>query len=362
MQLEEVTADITTLSYWLNWRVLLCAVWVLMPMVIASFMIWKYESLDHLKSDRGETQQDKNQIPHYCKAWRPCLKEVHPIWLLAFRLFAFCLLLGTLIVKVVVNGAVIFYYYTQDLNVHHVGTDEEQGSYVPLTFGETTNISKDRRVSDPQEKNCVFQAAGILSYVFEVMFQMNAGAVMLTDSVYWCIIFPFLTIKDYDLNVMTVNMHTLNAVLLLGDAALNCLRVPFFRISFFVLWTGVYVIVQWIIHTCVSIWWPYPFLDLSSPYAPLWIFFSLHFFPLRCALPLSRVADLGLWGADWVGCGGGAVWGCHYRAVWVADRRGGGAVGVVVGLPSGLGVVVCVLVSAWWWSRGCGCGCGVAGG
>ena len=23
---------------------------------------------------------------------------------------------------------------------------------------------------------------------------------------------------------------------------------------------------------------------------------------------------------------------------------------------SGLGVVVCILVSAWWWSRGCGCG------
>uniref|UniRef100_A0A2N9EZ81 Uncharacterized protein n=1 Tax=Fagus sylvatica TaxID=28930 RepID=A0A2N9EZ81_FAGSY len=26
------------------------------------------------------------------------------------------------------------------------------------------------------------------------------------------------------------------------------------------------------------------------------------------------------------------------------------------GCRSGLGVVVCVLVSAWWWSRGCGCG------
>lgn len=43
---------------------------------------------------------------------------------------------------------------------------------MPLTFDETTNISKDRRVSDPQDKNCVFQAAGILSYVFEVMFQV----------------------------------------------------------------------------------------------------------------------------------------------------------------------------------------------
>ena len=48
----------------------------------------------------------------------------------------------------------------------------------------------------------------------------------------------------------------------------------------------------------------------------------------------------------WVGCGGlrfglGVVvepwvwlWGCRSR----------------------LGVVVCVLVSAWWWNRGCGCG------
>ncbi|XP_059451778.1 uncharacterized protein LOC132182526 [Corylus avellana] len=65
-------------------------------------------------------------------------------------------------------------------------------------------------------------------------------------------------------------MHTLNAVLLLGDTALNCLRVPFYRISFFLLWTGVFVIFQWIIRAFVSNRWPYPFLDLSSPYAPIW--------------------------------------------------------------------------------------------
>nr|POE67840.1 hypothetical protein CFP56_46256 [Quercus suber] len=203
MQLEG-TADTTSPSYWLNWRVLPCAVWVVMPLVIASFMIWKYEILDHMKSDRVETHT--NQISQYCKARRPCVKEIHPIWLLAFRVFAFCLLLGTLIVKVVANGGRIFYYYTQrDLNVHCVETDAEQGPYVPLTFTyrEATNVSQDRRVSDPQEKNCVFQAAAILSYIFEVMFQMNAGAVMLTDSVYWCIIFPFLTIQDYNLNFVS---------------------------------------------------------------------------------------------------------------------------------------------------------------
>ncbi|MED6210844.1 hypothetical protein PIB30_067953 [Stylosanthes scabra] len=69
---------------------------------------------------------------------------------------------------------------------------------------------------------------------------------------------------------MTVNMHTLNVILLLGDTALNCLQVPWTGMPFFVLWTGAFVIFQWIIHACVPIWWPYPFLDLSLPLAPLW--------------------------------------------------------------------------------------------
>jgi hypothetical protein len=112
MQLE-VTADTTALSYWLHWRVLLCAVWVVTSMFVALLMIWKYEYLDRLKYDRVETQLDINQISCDNKAWRPCLKGIHPIWLLAFRIIAFCLLLGTLVAKVLVNGGHIFFYYTQ---------------------------------------------------------------------------------------------------------------------------------------------------------------------------------------------------------------------------------------------------------
>ncbi|KAG5598727.1 hypothetical protein H5410_030097 [Solanum commersonii] len=68
----------------------------------------------------------------------------------------------------------------------------------------------------------------------------------------------------------TVVTHSLNAVLLLGDAALNSLWFPWFRMCYFVIWTGVYVIFQWIVHACESIWWPYPILDLSLKYAPVW--------------------------------------------------------------------------------------------
>ncbi|WVZ06107.1 hypothetical protein V8G54_019453 [Vigna mungo] len=69
---------------------------------------------------------------------------------------------------------------------------------------------------------------------------------------------------------MTVNMHTLNVFFLLGDAALNCLPVHWSGMSFFVLWTSLYVIFQWTFHAFSWIWWPYPFLTLSSPYSPLW--------------------------------------------------------------------------------------------
>ncbi|KAL3751729.1 hypothetical protein ACJRO7_012546 [Eucalyptus globulus] len=100
--------------------------------------------------------------------------------------------------------------------------------------------------------------------------QTSAGAVMLTDAVFWLILYPFLTLADYRLNLLDVRLHSINAFYLLGDTISNFLRFPMFRFAYFVLWTGLYVVFQWIFHACVSIWWPYPFLDLSSSYAPLW--------------------------------------------------------------------------------------------
>ncbi|XP_048594219.1 ATP-citrate synthase alpha chain protein 1 isoform X3 [Brassica napus] len=67
-----------------------------------------------------------------------------------------------------------------------------------------------------------------------------------------------------------VCMHSLNAVFLLGDTCLNSLRFPLFRISYFAFWSCIFVAYQWIIHAFMNLRWPYQFLDLSSPYAPLW--------------------------------------------------------------------------------------------
>ncbi|KAJ6955786.1 hypothetical protein NC652_007025 [Populus alba x Populus x berolinensis] len=67
-------------------------------------------------------------------------------------------------------------------------------------------------------------------------------------------------------------MHSLNAVFLVLDTALNSLPFPWFRLAYFVQWSCLYVIFQWVIHACGFTWWPYPFLELNTPWAPLWYF------------------------------------------------------------------------------------------
>ncbi|KAI3746289.1 hypothetical protein L6452_08716 [Arctium lappa] len=114
------------------------------------------------------------------------------------------------------------------------------------------------------------QIAGFWGYSFQITFQMVAAAVVLTDCVFWFIVVPYLAIKDFSLNSLTIALHWTNAVFLLGDAALNSLRFPWFRIAYFLLWTCFYVVFQWIFHACIFFWWPYPFLDLSFSFSPLW--------------------------------------------------------------------------------------------
>ncbi|XP_038999501.1 uncharacterized protein LOC120125073 [Hibiscus syriacus] len=151
----------------------------------------------------------------------------------------------------------------------HISSDFE-GTYTPPIVGETAIASNRSKHFDTYRSPYYPPRAGAWTYAFQIMYQTSAGAVILTDSVFWLILFPLLTAKDYSLNFLLVCMHSVNVVFLVGDTILNCMPFPFFRIGYFVLWTGTFVVFQWIIHACINLWWPYPFLDLSSSYAPLW--------------------------------------------------------------------------------------------
>ncbi|XP_030521611.1 uncharacterized protein LOC115734814 isoform X1 [Rhodamnia argentea] len=287
----------TAIGYWFNWRVLLCAIWVLASSCFALMLVRKYEAFCSRSSGNGgrETNRDAPGVLYNDETWTPCLKGIHPAWLLAFRVIAFFLLLGMSCVTALVDGASIYYYYTQwtsTLVSIYFGVGSLLSAYGCYRYGhkfDSAEIDSEKaNFADPRLRNssgmtstnkscappsqAVRETAGIFGYAFQIIFQMNAGAVVLTDSVFWFIIVPFLAVNNYRLRFLDINMHTINVVLLLGDTALNCLRFPLFRIAYFFLWTTIYVIFQWVVHACFTIWWPYPFLDLSSPYAPLWYF------------------------------------------------------------------------------------------
>ncbi|KAI0510950.1 hypothetical protein KFK09_011561 [Dendrobium nobile] len=96
-------------------------------------------------------------------------------------------------------------------------------------------------------------------------------SVILTDIVFWSVLVPFMSNVHFRVNLIMACLHSLNAIFLLVDSALNSLRFPLFGIAYFVLWSCIYVTFQRILHACGLKWWPYPFMDLSTPFAPLCI-------------------------------------------------------------------------------------------
>ncbi|KAI4967716.1 hypothetical protein ZWY2020_016965 [Hordeum vulgare] len=255
--------DTTDPGYWLNWRFVLCATWVYSCMALACYLIWKYEGPSSPASnDEG-----------------PCLDDIHPAWLLAVRLVSFLFMASVIIYDVIVDGWTVFLYYTQwtfllvtlyfglgsVLSVYGCyqyacktdKSDADRGSYIIAPTEESTydNSIKSSCLNKTHDGR---EIAGFWGYLFQIMFQTNAGAVMLTDMVFWFILYPFLARNQYQMSFLLIGTHSLNALFIIGDTALNSL---------------------WIIHANVSIWWPYPFLDLTYPRAPVWylVVALLHF-------------------------------------------------------------------------------------
>ncbi|KAK9050935.1 hypothetical protein SSX86_027560 [Deinandra increscens subsp. villosa] len=293
--------DTTTLSYWLNWRFFLCALWVLISVIAAATLIAKYEVVNKRRSKQQDDELDFEPIGilYLDEMWRTSFKSVHPVWLLAYRLIAFAVLLAILSINLAISGAGVLFYYTQwtfvlvtfyfglasslsiygcyqywkkadDNNINHVGIDAKRAASAAPLIEESLVPQHMPMKSNNIGEIHAHKKAGKWAYFCQIVFQICAGAVGLTDSVFWFIIYPFLTPATYKLTYLNISLHSVNMIFLLIDVILNRLRFPFFRIAYFVLWTCIFVIFQWILHACVSIRWPYIFLDLSSPYAPIW--------------------------------------------------------------------------------------------
>lgn len=102
-----MATDTTAPSYWLNWRFLLCAIWIVVTMIVAALIIWRYEGRSPPRSRASGDHRNKGA------SWATSSSSIHPVCLLAFRIVAFCTMLGLILADTILHGVGIFYYYTQ---------------------------------------------------------------------------------------------------------------------------------------------------------------------------------------------------------------------------------------------------------
>ncbi|KAE8773782.1 putative LRR receptor-like serine/threonine-protein kinase [Hordeum vulgare] len=111
--------DTTDPGYWLNWKFVLCATWVYSCMALACYLIWKYEGPSlPAGNDEGVNREEARPrigpgAVYLEDCWKPCLDDIHPAWLLAFRLVSFLFMASVIIYDVIVDGWTVFLYYTQ---------------------------------------------------------------------------------------------------------------------------------------------------------------------------------------------------------------------------------------------------------
>lgn len=308
-----------TAKYWLTWNFLFLGLGVLVLVGIAALIIWKYEGSPKLGIQERDSKKKKVGFLYKDEAWTTCHKSIHPAWLLAYRLIAFTFLLSMLSSDAYLNSTDIFFFYTQwtfSLVTIYFGLGSSLSIYgciqyrKGVTGAKVCCIDEERNDSPTLEKNAslpgvskdlssieetdVREPAGYLGYVFQIIFQVCAGAVVLTDCVYWLLIYPFFLPSGSGLQFLVIGMHSINAITLLGDVILNSLRFPFFRFAYFVLYTCTFVSFQWLVHMCVSKWWPYPFLDISYKYAPL-VYLMVGVVHLPCYGMFALVIALKYW-------------------------------------------------------------------
>ncbi|XP_047948876.1 uncharacterized protein LOC125194676 [Salvia hispanica] len=129
-------------------------------------------------------------------SWATSSSSIHPVWLLGFRNVAFCTLLGLILADTILHGVGIFYYYTQ-------------WTFTLLTiyFGMASSLS----ILGCRIKRETKADHSIVADTEHGLF-ICAGAVMLTDSVYWLVLYS----KEDNISFLVVCMHSVNAAGILG--------------------------------------------------------------------------------------------------------------------------------------------------
>ncbi|XP_073015658.1 uncharacterized protein [Primulina eburnea] len=292
-------------EYWLQWQVLVCALILILPTTMAVIFLLRNRSTHPLKP---------------ADLWATCWTNIHPRFLLFYRAFAFAAMAFLLFQTVAAFGFFVFFFYTQwtfalvmvyfalatlvsgrgcqidsrtqsgetdrflkkdsedIMNETPTATENHVGGFTKQEVHHNQVAYQEQQVGSIENIVYIIYQASLFSihrFLSQILMlyghrQYAAGAVILTDIVFWCLLLPFMTGESFQLTLLIGCMHSVNAVFLLIESALNRMPFPWFGLIYFLLWSCAYVVVQWVLHACCFTWWPYPFLELSTPWAPMW--------------------------------------------------------------------------------------------
>ncbi|XP_026428027.1 protein rolling stone-like [Papaver somniferum] len=314
------------------WNDILCFLVVVSSIFLSIWMLLRHEENDGTRKcstkyesllipqpdkDNGNVITSEWTQPNHVvsnQLWTSCWRNLNPVWLLVTRFLSFVIMARVLAWDIQLHGKTVFLYYTKwtfALVVFYfalgtiasaqgclvnsrkpVNQNNGKNSSVKTSMAESSNKSKTTinfsankvratvKVQSYHEQDSIKEIAGFWGYLMQTVYQTCAGAVILTDTIFWFLIVPSLAVAGVEMNLLMGCMHSLNAVFLLIDTALNSLPFPWFRFAYFLLFNCTYGVFLWVLHACGGSWWPYPFLDLSTPWAPLWYFcLALIYFP-----------------------------------------------------------------------------------
>ncbi|CAI5716364.1 unnamed protein product [Peronospora effusa] len=168
--------------------------------------------------------------------------------------------------------------------------DERTATYMALVDGD------DDGTGNPfVSRRRVMRDSGLHWIDLELLLDVCLAASLLICVVVWTILYPYAVKTGHPekiLNGVSYCQHGANVLLLQLDFLATRHLVSKDALPLIMGWPSVYAVFAWIVHgTVAKGFWPYPFLELNTPWAPLWYggLLAAHIMALILVMLLSKV-------------------------------------------------------------------------
>lgn len=108
----------------------------------------------------------------------------------------------------------------------------------------------------------------------ELLLDVCLATSLLISFVVWTILYPYAVKIHHPeaiLNGVSYCQHGINVLLLQIDFFCTQHRVSLEAVPLIIAWPSVYALFAWLLHgTIAKGFWPYPFLEVNTPWAPFW--------------------------------------------------------------------------------------------